>query len=77
MCSSCKQLYLIEEKHQKISCIRKFVVCIIFSLTVNLKILCLKMRTAMDNIIQFIGKILEEGLKVNILLDEFLCYVFI
>ena len=31
----------------------------------------------MDNIIQFIGKISEEGLKVNILLDEFLCCVFI
>lgn len=31
----------------------------------------------MDNIMQFIGKISEEGLKVNILLDEFLSYVFI
>ena len=31
----------------------------------------------MDNTIQFIGKISEEGLKVNPLSDEFLCYVFI
>ena len=31
----------------------------------KLKILCLKMRTAMDNIMQFIGKISEEGMKVN------------
>ena len=30
----------------------------------------------MDNIIQFLGKISEEGLKVNILSDEFLCYVY-
>ena len=31
----------------------------------------------MDNTIQFIGKISEEGLKVNVLSGEFFCYVFI